>query len=242
MDLDCESFPPAKRPTRIVIQLNGDVTPYSAENFRRLCVGGLAPPATPGAAGDADAGGFKGSHFHDLCPDMHVKGGRRGTALMPPNEDGGRELPLAGDGAGTNASAFAGGQLFASENFDEAHGEGTVSSVASGKRGDQHGSEWFVCLSGDSDFTTSRHNGTHVVIGRVVRGLSAVKELSESMRSTAWGLRIVDQGLRGYSNTGRPAYPVWVADCGELEGHTATRRKSCFPDNLEDKERKSSGS
>ena len=206
----CKSFMPTKQDQRVVLELFGDDVPYTAENFRRLCCNE-----------GVDGSGYKGSFVHHVTSETEVRGGRLGGALTT-NAMGGLVLPLTGAGAGQSASAF-GGRPFRDENFKLDHDVGTVSSVSVGGA---HGSEFFVNMTEEDDFLADRNNGEHVVFGRVVEGMQAVRDISALMRSEAWTTLIQKKCLKNYQmTTGRPADPITISDCGELEDYTPPQER-----------------
>ena len=198
LEFACKGFDEAYRGRRVVVELRGDVAPYTCENFRRLCCG-------EGHNNDS----YKGSYIHNVVPGESFGGGRVGEVEIRTNY---QKAEILEKDAGRSTSSFD-GKAFKDENFRLDHGEGTLSSRSVNGA---HGSEFFFCLGDEDDFKVDQMNGEHVVFGEVVEGLEVLNAVGTLMLSGGWAEIIMRTQLPNYSVTGRPALPVTVVDCGEL--------------------------
>ncbi|ESW34470.1 hypothetical protein PHAVU_001G155500 [Phaseolus vulgaris] len=181
---------------RIVIQLFDSIVPKTAENFRALCTGEKGIGESTGKPLH-----YKGTSFHRIIKGFMAQGG-----------DFSR-------GNGTGGESIYGGK-FADENFKLRHdGPGFLSMANSGPN--TNGSQFFIT------FKRQPHlDGKHVVFGKVVNGMDALKKIE----------------LVGTSD-GKPTQTVKIIDCGEVfetkaqhtvEKEKGKRRKSGKPLNSDD--------
>lgn len=221
---------------RVVLELRGDVAPYSCESFRRLCCGeGAGGPGPEKRRGEnyfpresetreSETGqpGYAGAFFHAWA-EHELRGGRVGGALERDERTGHAVLPV---GAGRSRSGFRGGAPFRKENFELEHGYGTLSLTATADG--VLGSEFFVNLKDGDDPHSLEKNRDHVVIGRVVEGVEVFELVGELMRHDAWdelravsGLGETEDGARACYKRGgeRLVDPVWIEECGEMKNY-----------------------
>ena len=191
---------------KLVFELRGDICPYACENFRRLA----CEPVGPGKPA-----AYVGSFVHDCMPQISVSGGRVGTA--------GADAPLKNK----SRSAF-GGKAFGDETDGESeleHERGSL-CLTTEKKG-AFGSQWSVFLgeTGGAQAYTLDESETSIVIGRMVRGFTALNDLGKLMATMAW----LKKNRREFSKTeiaspgGVPAKGVRVSACREVPGWTETR-------------------
>ncbi|KAF9320313.1 Peptidyl-prolyl cis-trans isomerase D [Podila horticola] len=155
---------------RVVFELFADVVPKTAENFRALCTGEKGIGQSTGKPLT-----YKGAPFHRIIPDFMIQGGD----FSNQNGTGGESIY---------------GSKFEDENFDLKHDKPFLLSMANAGPG-TNGSQFFV-----TTVPTPHLDGKHVVFGRVLKGISVVRE--------------VERTPKGANDA--PASPVIIADCGEL--------------------------
>ncbi|KAG0053328.1 Peptidyl-prolyl cis-trans isomerase D [Gryganskiella cystojenkinii] len=155
---------------RIVFELFADVVPKTAENFRALCTGEKGIGQTTGKPLT-----FKGAPFHRIIPDFMIQGGD----FSNQNGTGGESIY---------------GAKFEDENFDLKHDVPFLLSMANAGVG-TNGSQFFV-----TTVPTPHLDGKHVVFGKVLKGISVVREIERTPKG----------------NNDAPKEPVLIANCGEL--------------------------
>ncbi|XP_067042063.1 peptidyl-prolyl cis-trans isomerase D-like [Acropora muricata] len=157
---------------RILFELFFDKCPKTAENFRSLCVGDKGNGPVTGKPLH-----FKGSTFHRIIKDFMIQGGDFG------NHDG------------TGGESIY-GEKFEDENFELKHDEpGLLSMANSGPN--TNGSQFFItCVP------TPHLDGKHVVFGKVLKGMSVVRELEKTPV---------------YADDSKPVKPCVIYECGELQ-------------------------
>ncbi|KAL5702167.1 peptidylprolyl isomerase [Ranunculus cassubicifolius] len=157
------------RPEKIEIELYSDVVPKTAENFRALCTGEKGIGATTGKQLH-----YKGTIFHRVIPGFMAQGGD----FSKRNGSGGESIY---------------GGKFADENFKLPHDEPGLLSMANAGP-NTNGSQFFLTFK-----PTPHLNGKHVVFGKVVKGMEAVRRI-EHVGSTS----------------GQVSCPVKIVDSGEV--------------------------
>ncbi|KAF9904843.1 Peptidyl-prolyl cis-trans isomerase D [Linnemannia zychae] len=155
---------------RIVFELFADVVPKTAENFRALCTGEKGIGQSTGKPLT-----YKGAPFHRIIPDFMIQGGD----FSNQNGTGGESIY---------------GAKFEDENFDLKHDKPFLLSMANAGAG-TNGSQFFV-----TTVPTPHLDGKHVVFGKVLKGVSVVREIERTPKGSG----------------DAPLSPVIIADCGEL--------------------------
>ncbi|EDW92986.1 peptidyl-prolyl cis-trans isomerase D isoform X1 [Drosophila yakuba] len=154
---------------RMIIELRKDVVPKTAENFRALCTGecGIGTLGKPLH--------YKGTRFHKIKRVFVVQSGD------VVNNDG------------TSGESIY-GPVFDDENFELAHNEEGVVSMANYGKPNSNNSQFFISAAGCENL-----NETNVVVGRVLRGLGIVAEMEQNC-----------------TDEGDPTAEVVIRDCGEI--------------------------
>lgn len=155
---------------KILFELFVDKCPKTAENFRSLCIGDKGIGPVTGKPLH-----FKGSTFHRIIKEFMVQGGD----FTNHNGTGGESIY---------------GEKFEDENFELKHDKpGLLSMANSGPN--TNGSQFFItCVP------TPHLDGKHVVFGKVIKGMSVVRELENTP---------VDDT--------KPLKPCVIDQCGELQ-------------------------
>ncbi|XP_062554742.1 peptidyl-prolyl cis-trans isomerase D [Armigeres subalbatus] len=154
---------------RIVIELRADVVPRTAENFRALCTGEKGTAGTTGTRLH-----YKGIPFHKVKSLFMSQSGD----IVHRNGSGGESIY---------------GKTFDDENFLLKHEDGAVSMANFGKP-NTNNSQFFI-TSGECPHL----NGTHVVVGYVIRGIGVIGEMEKYA-----------------SDEGSPTKDIIIADCGQI--------------------------
>ncbi|KAF9179736.1 Peptidyl-prolyl cis-trans isomerase D [Haplosporangium sp. Z 767] len=155
---------------RIVFELFADVVPKTAENFRALCTGEKGIGKSTGKPLT-----YKGAPFHRIIPEFMIQGGD----FSNQNGTGGESIY---------------GEKFEDENFDLKHDKPFLLSMANAGAG-TNGSQFFI-----TTVPTPHLDGKHVVFGKVLKGISVVREIERTPKG----------------NGDAPLQPVIIANCGEL--------------------------
>lgn len=141
--------------SRVVIELFADLVPATVENFRALCVGGLA--AVPEGGGAPLS--YVSSGFHRVKKGFMIQGGD----------------VTEGDGSG-GASIY--GPTFKDESFGVEGGHSGPGVVAMANAGPNTNSSQFYILTAPNG---AKHlDEKHVVFGRVVAGMETVRIIEAS--------------------------------------------------------------
>ena len=153
---------------RITFELFNNIVPITAENFRALCTG------EKGVGHSGKPLHYKGSLFHRVIPGFMLQGGD----FTQGNGRGGESIY---------------GSKFNDENFNLAHSEKYLLSMANAGRNTQ-GSQFFITTA-----ITSHLDGKHVVFGKV-----------------KFGQEVVDAIERVGSRGGHTSRRVVIAASGQL--------------------------
>jgi len=156
---------------QIVVELRADVVPKTAENFRALCTGEKGIGPVYGKPLH-----YKGSKAHRIFESMCLQLGDI----------------VDGTGEGPGESIY--GEFFEDENFRLKHSDSGVLSMASAGPGTNN-SQFFITLG-----PCAWLNNKHVVFGRVLEGMSILRELEDHPRED-----------------GKLMLDVIIWDCGECE-------------------------
>jgi len=120
--------------------------------------------------------GYRGSAFHRVIPDFMCQGGD------------------FVNGNGTGKMSIYGASGFDDENFELKHTQpGVLSMANSGPN--TNGCQFFL-----TTVATPHLNGKHVVFGKVIDGMSVVREIERTRTD----------------GQDRPLSPIVIADCGQL--------------------------
>lgn len=161
---------------RIVVELFVDVAPKTCENFRTICLGDKAEGGARKVPGSDKTMTYKGSIFHRVIREFMLQGGDFTN----------------GDGTG-GVSIF--GAEFEDENFDRPCDAPGLLCMAN--RGpNTNGSQFFITVA-----PTPHLTGKHVVFGKVVRGMNAVRHIEHTPTG----------------QNDRPRADCRIVDCGTLE-------------------------
>lgn len=157
---------------RVVMELFTDVTPKTCENFRQLCLGNSGKTVEDTAVPMT----YKGCSFHRVIAGFMIQGGD----FTNHNGTGGVSIY---------------GEKFEDENFEVPCDKSGLLAMANAGA-NTNGSQFFITTAPAPHLT-----GRHVVFGRVVRGMNAV--------------RAVEQTATGAND--KPVEDCIIADCGTLE-------------------------
>ncbi|KAJ8670837.1 hypothetical protein QAD02_002096 [Eretmocerus hayati] len=157
---------------RVIIELFKRNVPKTAENFRSLCTG------EKGLGSKGKALHYKGSVFHKIIPHTMVQGGD----II--NLDG-----------SSGESIY--GSHFEDEDLLTPHNEKGLLSMVNEGRPNSNSSQFVITTA-----SCPQLNGTNVVFGKVIRGLSVVEDLRQLSNA----------------NTNEPINKIWILNSGELSG------------------------
>jgi peptidyl-prolyl isomerase D len=157
---------------RVVMELFTDVTPKTCENFRQLCLGNGGKTVE----GTGVPMTYKGCSFHRVIAGFMIQGGD----FTNHNGTGGVSIY---------------GEKFEDENFEVPCDKSGLLAMANAGA-NTNGSQFFITTAPAPHLT-----GRHVVFGRVVRGMNAV--------------RAVEQTATGAND--KPIADCIIADCGTLD-------------------------
>ncbi|KAF9425550.1 Peptidyl-prolyl cis-trans isomerase D [Podila epigama] len=180
---------------RVVFELFADVVPKTVENFRALCTGEKGIGQTTGKPLT-----YKGAPFHRVIRGFMIQGGD----FSNQNGTGGESIY---------------GAKFEDENFVLKHDKPFLLSMANAGPG-TNGSQFFV-----TTVPTPHLDNKHVVFGRVLKGVSVVREVEDTPKGS----------------NDAPLAPVIITNCGELAegeddgvaGPDAGDKYADFPDDYE---------
>lgn len=171
-------------PQTVVFELDADKCPITCKNFLEICKANstAARPSSGAhsASNEIMDPTYRGTEIHRIVPNFMIQGGDF-TSF---------------DGKGGYAHPYTnhGQKTFADENFSVSHSsEGVLSMANRGKN--TNGSQFFVTLN-----KCLHLDGKHVAFGRVVEGLSVVREIA----------RVETEGDRPVR-----MQRVVIVDCGE---------------------------
>jgi peptidyl-prolyl isomerase D len=140
---------------RIVIELFVDKVPLTCNNFSTLCQGVNAEGGAKKVPGTDTPMTFEGSTFHRVIPDFMVQGGD----FTNHNGTGGVSIY---------------GAQFEDENFDyKCDAPGLLAMANRGPN--TNGSQFFITCA-----PCPHLDGKHVVFGRVIRGMNAVRHIEHT--------------------------------------------------------------
>ncbi|KEG13007.1 cyclophilin [Trypanosoma grayi] len=157
---------------KIVFELFDDVTPKTCANFRALCTGNEGKLVE----GTQIPMTYKGSSFHRIISGFMVQGGD----FTKHNGTGGVSIY---------------GERFDDENFDMPCDKAGLLAMANAGE-NTNGSQFFITVNPAPHLT-----GRHVVFGKVVRGMNAVRALEHA-----------ETGAND-----KPVKPCVIVDCGEVD-------------------------
>eukprot|EP00947_MAST-08B_sp_MAST-8B-sp1_P000227 g227.t1 len=155
---------------RIVMELDADVVPKTAENFRALCTG------EKGVGQSGKPLHYKGSIFHRVIPDFMCQGGD----FTNFNGTGGESIY---------------GAKFEDENFDLKHtGKGILSMANAGPG--TNGSQFFLCTV-ETSWLDGRHVVFGRVLEESFDVLDKIEGYGSGNGSTSAEIKIADCGEIG---------------------------------------------